>query len=66
MPRRPDGGVRSDNTGGYSMNDADSIRKGFETYTEGVEKSLGKFPERKKKFVTGSNATVEQIGRAHV
>jgi methylmalonyl-CoA mutase N-terminal domain/subunit len=43
------------------MNDSESIRKGFQTYTEGVEKSLGKFPERKKKFVTGSNAPVERL-----
>ncbi len=43
------------------MNDSESIRKGFAIYTEGVEKSLGKFPERKGKFVTGSNAPVERL-----
>ena len=43
------------------MSDNNAIKKGFEEYNAGVEKSIAKFPERKKDFVTGSNA---QIGRA--
>ncbi len=43
------------------MDDSSAIREGFEEYSRGVEKTLGKFPERKKAFVTGSNAPVERL-----
>jgi methylmalonyl-CoA mutase, N-terminal domain len=43
------------------MNDNDAIKKGFEEYDAGVEKSIAKFPERKKHFVTGSSAPVKRL-----
>ena len=43
------------------MNDNNAIKKGFEEYTAGVEKSIAKFPERKKEFVTGSSAPVKRL-----
>ncbi len=43
------------------MNDMDAVKKGAEAYEAGVEKSLGKFPERKKDFVTGSKAPVARL-----
>jgi methylmalonyl-CoA mutase N-terminal domain/subunit len=43
------------------MSDSGSIKQGFEEYSEGVEKSRAKFPERKKNFVTGSNAPVRRL-----
>lgn len=38
-----------------------TIEEGFNAYNAGVEKSLAKFPERKKNFVTGSNAPVKRL-----
>lgn len=43
------------------MNDNDAIKKGFEEYDNGVEKSIAKFPERRKNFVTGSSAPVKRL-----
>jgi methylmalonyl-CoA mutase N-terminal domain/subunit len=43
------------------MNDMDAVKKGAEAYEAGVEKSLAKFPERKKNFVTGSKAPVARL-----
>lgn len=43
------------------MNDHDAIKKNFEEYDAGVEKSIAKFPERKKNFVTGSSAPVKRL-----
>ena len=43
------------------MSDNNAIKKGFEEYNAGVEKSIAKFPERKKDFVTGSNAPVKRL-----
>ncbi|MDX9957204.1 MAG: methylmalonyl-CoA mutase [Clostridia bacterium] len=43
------------------MNDNDAVKKGFEEYNAGVEKSIAKFPERKKNFVTGSSAPVNRL-----
>lgn len=43
------------------MNDMDAVKKGAEAYEAGVEKSLGKFPERKKDFVTGSKSPVARL-----
>lgn len=43
------------------MNDNNAIKKGFEEYAAGVEKSIAKFPERKKEFVTGSSAPVKRL-----
>jgi methylmalonyl-CoA mutase N-terminal domain/subunit len=43
------------------MNDHDAIKKGFEEYNAGVEKSIAKFPERKKDFVTGSSSPVKRL-----
>ena len=43
------------------MTDNEAITKGFQEYKAEVEKSLAKFPERKKDFVTGSNAPVNRL-----
>ena len=43
------------------MNDMNAVKKGAEAYEAGVEKSLAKFPERKKNFVTGSKAPVARL-----
>ncbi|HOZ72717.1 MAG TPA: methylmalonyl-CoA mutase family protein [Spirochaetales bacterium] len=43
------------------MSDTDSIKKGFEAYDSGVEKSIARFPERKKSFVTGSKSPVKRL-----
>lgn len=43
------------------MSDTDSIKKGFEAYDAGVEKSVARFPERKKAFVTGSMSPVKRL-----
>ncbi|HSV56614.1 MAG TPA: methylmalonyl-CoA mutase family protein [Magnetospirillaceae bacterium] len=43
------------------MNDTDILRKEFDAYTAGVEASLGKSPERRNDFITGSNAPVKRL-----
>jgi len=43
------------------MSDNNSIQKGFEAYDTGAEKSLAKFPERKKAFTTGSKSPVKRL-----
>jgi len=43
------------------MSEQDDIKKGVEAYDTGVAKSLAKFPERKKNFVTGSGAPVKRL-----
>ena len=43
------------------MNDMDAVKRGAEAYEAGVEKSLARFPERKKDFVTGSKAPVARL-----
>jgi methylmalonyl-CoA mutase N-terminal domain/subunit len=43
------------------MNDNDAIKKSLDEYNAGVEKSIAKFPERKKKFVTGSSAPINRL-----
>lgn len=43
------------------MGDNDAIKKGMDAYQAGVDKSLAKFPERKKDFVTGSKAPVARL-----
>jgi methylmalonyl-CoA mutase N-terminal domain/subunit len=43
------------------MNDNNAIKKGFEEYNAGVEKSIARFSERKKDFVTGSNTPVKRL-----
>ena len=43
------------------MSDNDNIKKGFEAYDTGAEKSLAKFPERKKAFTTGSKSPVKRL-----
>lgn len=43
------------------MNDIDAVKEGAEAYEAGVEKSLGKVPERKKAFVTGSKSPVDRL-----
>lgn len=40
---------------------SEDIKKAYESYEAGVEKSLAKFPERKKGFVTGSKAPVKRL-----
>ena len=49
----------------------EEIKKSKKEWEEGsVKKTISRFPERKEKFVTGSNIEVDrlytQIGRAHV
>ena len=43
------------------MSDSDAMREALGGYNKGVEKTLAKFSERKKEFVTGSNAKVERL-----
>ncbi len=43
------------------MSDDQAMKNGLDAYEAGVNKSLAKFPERKKKFVTGSNAPVNRL-----
>ena len=43
------------------MNETDNIKKGMETYQDGVDKSLAKFSERKKVFTTGSKSPVNRL-----
>ena len=43
------------------MGDTDAIKKGLEAYQAGVDKSLAKFPERKKEFTTVSKAPVARL-----
>lgn len=43
------------------MSDSDSVKKQYEAYEAGVEKSLAKFPERKKQFTTGSKGPVKRL-----
>ncbi|OHD75618.1 MAG: methylmalonyl-CoA mutase [Spirochaetes bacterium RIFOXYC1_FULL_54_7] len=43
------------------MNDNDTIKKSLEEYNAEVEKSISKFPERKKNFVTGSSAPINRL-----
>jgi len=43
------------------MSDNDTVKKGFDAYDAGVEKSLARFPERKKAFSTGSKSPVKRL-----
>ncbi|TFG84320.1 MAG: methylmalonyl-CoA mutase [Spirochaetales bacterium] len=43
------------------MNDMDAMEKAAGAYQAGVEKTLSKFPERKKEFVTGSKSPVGRL-----
>lgn len=43
------------------MNETDNIKKNLEAYQAGVEKSISKFPERKKDFTTGSKSPVNRL-----
>ncbi|MCX7025761.1 MAG: methylmalonyl-CoA mutase family protein [Spirochaetes bacterium] len=39
----------------------DKLKQGLERWNLGIEKSLARFPERRKDFVTGSNAPAERL-----
>lgn len=43
------------------MSESDDLKKNLDSYNAGVEKSLAKFPERRKNFVTGSNSPVKRL-----
>jgi methylmalonyl-CoA mutase N-terminal domain/subunit len=43
------------------MSDTDSLKKAAQAYEAGVAKSVARFPERRKEFVTGSGAKVERL-----
>ena len=43
------------------MSDIEKLEQELNSWNSKVEKSLAKFPERKAKFVTGSNAAVERL-----
>jgi methylmalonyl-CoA mutase, N-terminal domain len=43
------------------MGDIENLRKAIEAWKAGVEKSLGRFPERKVAFETGSGASVGRL-----
>jgi len=43
------------------MTDLEKLEQDFNTWTTKVEKANEKYPERKKQFVTGSNAPVKRV-----
>jgi len=43
------------------MSDTDGLKKAAESWEAGVEKTLARFPERSKSFVTGSKAPVKRL-----
>lgn len=43
------------------MSDQESLKKSLEEYDAGVQKSIARFPERRKEFVTGSKAPVNRL-----
>ncbi|MEI6877083.1 MAG: methylmalonyl-CoA mutase family protein, partial [Spirochaetota bacterium] len=43
------------------MSDSDGFKKAQDRWEAGVEKTLAKFPERRKNFVTGSKAPVKRL-----
>jgi methylmalonyl-CoA mutase N-terminal domain/subunit len=43
------------------MSDDEGLKKAIESWEAGVEKTLAKFPERSKRFVTGSKSPVKRL-----